>query len=244
METVLPLAEMKDFSPEQIETLHKVAEFAEARYSNLPYHNWSHASVDTLGEAMRLCDYCEENGQQVDRFRVAIAALCHDIDFDKPVPPGLNSKEEHSAYNTAMFLYSIGVDQPTIEGVVTDILGTECGGKCEEPETKIVRRADLSNVGGGYWNFSRNTVLLIWESVKLSKRPFDPTNLRSVIDASCQVLGSYVDDDLSLGDFDDEYKRRFLPNALRNIIKLQRETPSSLRRAFSELWVKITNQAQ
>src|SRR5665213_1247799 len=72
-------------------------QFAEENSADFERHNFDHAK-ETLWAAMELADYCEENGEEVDRVALVLAALTHDNGVDKDyITLGFDSEEEYAA---------------------------------------------------------------------------------------------------------------------------------------------------
>src|SRR6267142_3857648 len=71
--------------------------FSEENSADFKRHNFDHAK-ETLWVAMELVDYCEENGEEVDRVAVVLAALTHDNGLGEDYEAlGFDSEEEYAA---------------------------------------------------------------------------------------------------------------------------------------------------
>jgi hypothetical protein len=177
---------------------------AEEQYIDLPYHNFSHAKA-TLWEAMRLADECEANGVSVNRKALIAASLFHDAGYQiDSTEMGHASKEEYSIY---LFVEKAG---KKTEFSVTDsvtaieaIKATESGVKPLTLEQKILVRADLANVFSDTRTFLASTYKLYRESQGISKLPLSPSGQTKFIRYSVEILKKYLENDLSLGPWEN-----------------------------------------
>ena len=178
---------------------------AQRHYTDLPYHNFDHAK-DTLWEAMRLADLCEQHGESVNRKALIVAALFHDAGFhDDHKAKGFESKEKYSAAIMAdavsgRFGLSVSDGVTAIEA----ILATEAGVKPETLEQKILVRADLANVFADTRTFLASTIKLYTESQRDNRLPLAPGGQSKFIKESGAILRKYFSNDLWLGDWDDQ----------------------------------------
>lgn len=205
---------------------HAVEPFQEP---NLRYHNWDEHIATSFQAAMDLCDTCEEHGVPVDRLVVGIAILGHDAGYshyksDKELKrhTGFDSREAYSTHITESILSSMGYDGEFIEEVSRSIMATKLNAPCDTTEQKIVRRADLHNIGGPFTGMFVNFLRLYKEGMELSGKPADPV---AAIEQSGIVLERYMHGaDLSLGEWDRDANGvcRFVNRALSNILQLKK----------------------
>jgi HD superfamily phosphodiesterase len=179
-------------------------ESAEKQYIDLPYHNFSHAKA-TLWEAMRLADACEKNGVSVNRKALAAAALFHDAGFHLDSKALGHSSQEDLSIDIfaeeagAKYGFTIAESITAIEA----IKATECGIKPVTLEQKILVRADLANVFSDTRTFLASSYKLYMENQGSNKLPVSPKGQAKFINDSIQILKKYLENDLSLGPWEE-----------------------------------------
>lgn len=179
----------------------------------LYFHVYDHA-LDTRAQARELGKWAAYNGLDVDFYVLDWAAIGHDFGFyewtflsgeEKALYP---SREKYAAHKVEAMMQELGAPEEKIQGVKEAIWSTEKGVECTTLEGKILRQADLQNVG------TDNPKSFIFNTIKLyrEKRLFDGKsprgfNLAEFISFgvnSYPFLVAYNEEDVSLGDFDRE----------------------------------------
>lgn len=192
-------------------------------YVDLPFHNFTHA-CETLWEAMRLADLCQENGVSINRKALIVGALFHDAGYDQDhAEIGFDDKETYSAAIVGMKADKYGLDVDDLFTVQNAILATKRGSHVHSKEDIVLRRADLKNIAGNYAeDFLRKTQLLHKETERLSGKKISVWDFATT---SIAILSEYLDDNLSLGEFDEAKNRQtvFQLNAIANLTDLARE---------------------
>lgn len=209
-------------------------------YTGLPYHNFGHA-LSTLWRSMELADLCEANGTPVNRPALASAAPIHDAGLhhssdrravdarQRPV-----SDEIHATHIMKSLWHKYGIGLPVRQLAEQAVLATAPDGP--DPiaiEDKILVRADIDNVGGNFDQSFMRAALLLREEVKIladlrgEKAPSDMQFFTS----SIVTIATYLQKDLSLGDFDSEWSA----HALFNLRRLAHNVVTSEARATSQL---------
>jgi hypothetical protein len=227
------------------ETCREMWSDAEAWYSDLPYHNFQHAR-ETLWEAMRLVDLCETHGLQVNRKALVAAALFHDAGYHLDEREyGFNTKEEFSAAILGMHGEKYGfsvVDTYTAEKA---ILSTYLSAVPNTLEDKILVRADLASIAGGYQEPFRRKTLLFTEEAKLLKATRGETfDHREFVKGNIRALCVYLSNDLTLGPFDTEDRQGvFKLRATANIQQWVQETAGELRLSVDRFLTELKSEA-
>lgn len=135
----------------------------------LPYHNWDHA-VQVHDKAMKLADLCESFGMTVKREALACACLGHDALFViRPSVLKHATKEDVACQVIANTLLEMGAPKWFADEVQGIIVATKHGVAPLTIEQKIIRAADLGNVGGDYAQFRENTTRLFEEAKYLNE---------------------------------------------------------------------------
>lgn len=138
---------------------------------HLPYHGLEHPQ-HVRERARILIERCRLHGIEIDQFSVKVieaAALLHDA--LAAIPPqtlGFQSAEELAAHFTFHLLIRYGVDAPTALRTAETIFGSHALCEPISIEQKILRAADLWNVGGSYPAFAEETNQLYRESLNLT----------------------------------------------------------------------------
>lgn len=180
--------------------------------TDLEFHNWSHG-LETAEESRSNALICLENDIDVDPDVAYASGLHHDDNFWQvpQVDHAFRSKEVYSAYLGANIQDCLGMPKETIDEFKDAIYSTERGIACKTILAKCVRRADLKNVSSpNSLDFLNATYRLYRESKRLKDEK--PVSLarpdRLIKDLirfggiSYEVLSTYYEEDLSLGDFD------------------------------------------
>lgn len=207
----------------------------EAEYIDLPYHNFLHAR-ETLWETMRLADLCKANGIVVNRKVLILGALKHDSGYyEDHKQLDYEDKESYSVglLRRTAAKYGLSKDEVLLTGQA--IMATKRGSHTVTLEDKIVRRADLANIAGRYAeDFLYKTRLFHEETELLSGKTI---NLWDFAAESIKILSEYLDDDLSLGLFDDFKDRQsvFQSRAIANLKQLAFETAKHKGERVTEL---------
>lgn len=190
------------------------------KYTDWPFHNQQHADQVTL-DAMKLANYCEKNGLSSDRSVILVAAQYHDALFhEHSLGSGFSSAERQSAAIAMEESYDLGFTDSQIEHVGACIESTERGVSCQSLEAKIIRRADLANLGGSLGGFVISSFKL-YNELHMQKR--FPGDWISLIQGSRASLADYLSEDISFGEFDRHHnKSLWLIQTERNLRILDR----------------------
>ncbi|HET7320158.1 MAG TPA: hypothetical protein VFI84_01060 [Candidatus Saccharimonadales bacterium] len=218
--------------PRQLSDWHdpeSAEEYLREGYSDrLYYHIYDHA-IDTRTKARELGKWCAYNGQIIDFYVLDWAALGHDygyLEYDmlpEDVRNRYPTREKYAAAMTGGIMASFGAPQTAIRQVKEAIWSTEVGVGCTSKEGRILRQADLANVGGkNRADFFINTIKLYREYRLLGGENPNLFFAREFINyciKSNRVLSIYNTEDVSLGDFDKDLDGHstFCKNASENI---------------------------
>ncbi len=193
----------------------KVKKLVKNFYSDLPYHNFSHA-LKVVKKCEDLIKRCARYGISVDKKVILIAALFHDVEYEKTIKG--KTKEEHSADIARRELLKLGYSKSFIKKVEELILATNYEATPKTPEEKILRAADLSNLAGEYKMFLKNNNLLKKEyeylnKVSLTKKQWKEKTRNTIL--------YFLSQDIKLTPEHDNKKGKsiFHISALRNIKK-------------------------
>lgn len=168
-------------------------------YTDWSYHNLEHVNK-TMFAALDFADECEANGLAVNRFVLIASALYHDANFHESLDSTQHrSKEEFSAAIAMRDLTTIEVDQETAEHIAACIRSTERGVICGSTEAKIIRKADLSNLAGPFGEMILSSYNLFQE---LCQEQGFKKGFVDFLSATKDNVRAYLDEDISLGDFD------------------------------------------
>jgi len=200
-----------------------VWQFAEENSADFERHNFDHAK-ETLWAVMELADYCEENGEEVDRVALVLAALTHDNGLGEDFKAlGFDTEEEYAAALCDKVARSLDPKLPetTIAVAKQAVLDTAIDAEPAAIESKIMVNGDLQNVGEDYETCFLPVTKQLWEEYKQRyDKPGGTPNDILFIQASIAVLRTYIAKDLSLGPFD---RRGWHTQARQNIERLDRE---------------------
>lgn len=189
-------------------------------YSDWAYHNLDHAA-NTMIKALDFADECEANGVYVNRFVLVASALYHDANYHEPLDTNTyETKEECSAAIATHDLTILGVDAATVEHVADCIRSTARGVSCKTIEAKILRKADLANLAGPFGEMIINSYNLFQEICAESGMSKGFLEFLGTVRLNIQ---EYLDEDISLGDFDrlDTGRSLWLSSTERNLTILQ-----------------------
>lgn len=140
---------------------------AQQYYTDLPYHNFSHAET-VLEHAESLLDRCERFDVPINREVVRAAVLFHDAGYHHdPETYDEPSKEQHSASIAREELEELGVGPGIRERVASCIISTHHEAPFETTEEKVVRAADLAGLAADYETFEENSLALREEHEQL-----------------------------------------------------------------------------
>lgn len=168
-------------------------------YEDWPYHNLDHATK-TMITALNYADECEANGVSVDRFVLIASSLYHDANFYKPLDTTqYSSKEDCSAAVSTHDLRILEVKPDNIKHIADCIRSTERGVICQSPEAKILRKADLSNLAGPFGEMILSSYRLFQE---ICQEQGFTKGFIDFLSAAKENVHDYLDEDISLGDFD------------------------------------------
>ena len=205
-----------------------VWQFAEENSADFERHNFDHAK-ETLWSAMELADYCEENGEEVDRVALVLAALTHDNGVDEDYKTlGFDSEEEYAAALCDKVARSLDPKLPESTIVVAKqaVRDTAINADLSTIVSKVMVNADLQNVGEDYEvSFLPVTKKLWQEYQQRYEKPGSMANDILFIKISIGVLRGYIAKDLSLGPFD---RRGWHAHAKQNVERLNEELQSAL----------------
>jgi|GEM_PF-1555672 len=206
-----------------------VWQFSEENSADFERHNFDHAK-ETLWSVMGLADYCEDNGEGVDRVALVLAALTHDNGVGEDYETlGFESEEEYAAALCDKVARSLDPKLPenTIAVAKQAVLETAPDAELTTIESKVMANADLQNVGEDYETSFLPITKQLWEEYKqrYEKRLRGKPNDILFIKMSIAVLRTYIAKDLSLGPFD---RRTWHARAQQNIERLNREFQSAV----------------
>jgi hypothetical protein len=247
-------------------------EYSSTWYADLPYHNFDHA-LDTLWKTMELADECETSGLAVDRGALIAGDLFHDAGFhlklddqdtnglvDEGDTRGFEKKEDFSA--SVLGMYMFGQLQNHLQKHKGDttvapfefssgrllraqnaILATTAGSSVNGLEDKILRIADLANVGEDYELFVSNTNKLFKEvGILGSQCEFWEFAIKSA-----NILSSYLDTDLRLTGYDviagEANVSPFQIRCAKNIRKLVQDVGYVFNIPFETLASRLTQHS-
>lgn len=187
------------------------------------FHRYGHA-LTTRNEVRELGKWCAyedaarnpDDPEGVNFYVLEWAALGHDYgyyewtflsDSEKARYP---SREKYAAARTRGFMEELDAPEAVITEVEAAILSTELAVACTSREGRVLRQADLKNVGNrttmkNLKGFLLNTVNLYREDRLLkgkSAKLFIPHEFISYCLVSHKILSTYNAEDVSLGDFD------------------------------------------
>lgn len=218
------------------------------------YHVYSHA-LSTRADARELGKWCVYNGLEVDFYVLDWAALGHDygyLDY-KYLPLSIKelypSREKYAAAMIGGKMANLGAPAETIEAVKQAIWSTEVEVKCISLEGKIIRQADLNNVGNeSHPAFFWNTLKLYREHRLMGdENPnlFYPREFINYCIKSSKILSIYNEEDVSLGDFDRKADGRsiFCELAAANIRMLLPDRIQDLAQMAGSQLLKSTKEA-
>lgn len=183
--------------------------------SRLFFHVYEHAR-ETRDEVRERGKWCVYNGQEVDFYVLDWAALGHDYGYyewtflSDEVKALYPSREKYAAARIADMMAEHEAPAEKVRAVQEAIWSTQVGVACTSLEGRILRQADLANIGTqndlqGLGNFLWNTVKLYREDRLLkgkSPNRFVPHEFIAYCLASYKVLSSYNAENVSLGSFD------------------------------------------
>lgn len=187
-------------------------ELAATLYSDLPYHNFEHAT-SAAATGQKICRQCQDEEIQINPKVVYIALLFHDAGYHEDhLALGFTTKEEYSAHLARQYLSRRKYPKKFIDKVEQAILSTHKDATPVSNEDKAVRLADVANVGASYNAFIANSRRFYREVELLS----GPISWEKFVEISNQVLGCYLKDNLVTSSAD----RRWLAQARENLARL------------------------
>ena len=152
--------------------------------------------------------------REVDFYVLDWAALGHDygylqyVSLPQSVKSRYPSREKYAAAMVGGLMASAGAPAEKVRAVKEAIWSTEAGVPCTTLEGRILRQADLANVGSpNQANFFINTVRLYREYRLFNHRDpqgFHPREFIGHALMNYRILSRYNAEDVSLGDFDRE----------------------------------------
>lgn len=197
-------------------------------YVDLPYHNFQHV-LDTEIDSLKYADICEKNGLSPNRSVLSASALLHDANYYIDSRQFYKTKEEYSMAIAGHILPFFDYSSEDIEQTQIAINGTEAGQNCPTLEAKILRRADIGNVGSSPREFLTKTCLIVHENILLNG--LNAVSWSDVVNVTNQKISSYlVDDDFKFGDFEESSggQLKFIADCLKNIRRLPHCRPEWL----------------
>ncbi len=195
---------------------------AAALYSKtLPYHNFGHA-LQTIAAGEKLVGEYAASGLEMNWEVIYYSLLFHDAGFHEDHRrKGFQSKEEYSAKLAEDVLTKSGVEKALIEKVKQTILCTERDAVCRNNEEKVVRTADLSNIGSDYNHFRHDTEQLKKEHELITGAPVP---WEEWLEEVSKTIEYYLSQDFRLsrsGKVDSNHS--FQENARNNLSRLLKE---------------------
>lgn len=212
--------------------LHEAAEArAERYYTDLPYHNFEHAK-GVAERASVLADRALDEGVLVNKDVVYYAALFHDAGYHEDHKAlGFETKEDYSIDIAQRELSDLSIDPQIIEEVVACIEATKKDSSAETDEAKLVRLADIYNIGenddeAGYEVFLANSVKLRAEAEQMSGVTMTWDEFK---EKQIPIIEAYLAQDLSVTNADrDENGVWIFGKKGRNNIERYRQEPETL----------------
>lgn len=170
-------------------------ERARQYYTDLPYHNFSHAET-VLEHAEALLDRCERFDVPVNKDVVRAAVLFHDAGYHHdPETYEEPSKEQHSASIAREELKDMDIGPDTRERVAACIISTHREAPFETTEEKVVRAADLAGLASDYETFKENSMTLREEHERLHDEELTDTEWISMMRSTIE---QYLTQDIRL----------------------------------------------
>ena len=169
---------------------------------DLPYHNDYHIYREVLPAGLRLDGRDGKNSTPRSRPILIAGLITHDMWSHVPLDPaeGFRTKEQRTAALARPILLNLFSEADTNE-VEGTIIATTPGVRCETPNQRKIRRADISNVGiRNSSTFLATTVRIFHEEVVLClEAGEDPPLWTPFLDRQHAVLGKLLEQDLSVG---------------------------------------------
>ncbi|MDQ1648949.1 MAG: hypothetical protein QOG60_1006 [Frankiaceae bacterium] len=158
----------------------------------LPYHNACHA-LRAVANGERLLRACSQAGVRVDATVVRLALLFHDAGYGTdPSTAGCPDAESYAG-SLARRALADRVPPTVLDDIESAILATRRGTLPETPEAKVVRAADLADLGADYDTFAAHSEALRVEHEQLSGARVSLADWRKSVD---QLLSDYLQERL------------------------------------------------
>ena len=184
----------------------------------LVYHNFEHAKK-VLDKSIEIANRCIEEGIEVDKDVLYIAAIFHDADYiENYKAKGFDSREELSANIAEEFLAKLQMKMDFIQNVKKTIMGTHKDSDFNSIEAKILRAADLSGLAGEYGEFEKNDKLLKQEFEYLNKVEISKEEWKQ---KTKELIEFYLSQDINLTSkyYDSEGESIFHKKAKENLTR-------------------------
>lgn len=196
----------------------------------LPVHNYQHAKGTGI-EAVTLAKKAAEQGvTDIDMDVLGPMGSWHDAGY--ALRPGIDqtfgTRESYSADMAGRDLLSLGMPRPKVKLTREGIESTAVGVRCKSNTARCFRQADLRNLRGKPIAFLNVTYRLFREQQILDGQPIIPItvnpsrvmkDLVQFAGISHEILTAYLEEDISLGDFDRNEKDEslFAIDAAKNV---------------------------
>lgn len=129
-------------------------------HTELPFHGKRHP-YQVAEDSTRFVRRIESEGKSVDKDALYVASLLHDIFYKAPYEKcGFSSREHLAGHRSYEFLRTIGAAEDFSRIVERSIYATDFRTTALTLEEKVMKAADLFNVGDQYKLFKENAHLL------------------------------------------------------------------------------------
>ena len=217
---------------------------------DLDYHNYPHA-IHSSDRAIEIGQVAIAHGVDIKIHLLPSAGRLHDAGFHlRPlIDHPFATKEEYPADLASRLLKPLGMKGADVAHVSHIIESTAADVPCETATAKCFRQADLDNLVRGPVVFLNATYRLYKESRRLEVKPLlsvksNPVGLMNdfikFAGISHEILSTYLEEDVSLGEFDRDREGRslFALKAAKNIGIL---VPNRLTEFLADHLVEVVN---
>jgi hypothetical protein len=176
-----------------VSELRKAAEdFVQVSYpdhTELPFHGKRHP-YQVAEDSTRFVRRIESEGKTVNKDALYVASLLHDIFYKAPYEKvGFSSREHLAGHRSYEFLRSEGADEEFARLVERTIYATDFRTTALTLEEKVMKAADLFNVGDLYSLFKENAHLLHEEQQLVTG---NPSSFSTFVKGAINYLGLYA----------------------------------------------------
>lgn len=169
-----------------------VEDFVQISYpdhTELPFHGKRHP-YQVAEDSTRFIKRIEHEGGTVNKDALYVASLLHDIFYKAPYEKsGFSSREHLAGHRAYEFLRTIGADEDFARLVEKTIYATDFRTTATTLEEKVMKAADLFNVGDLYTLFRENAHLLHEEQQLVTGTT---SSFSSFVKGAINYLGLYA----------------------------------------------------